>query len=249
MDDKTWLSRYLKHFINKVIHIFCGQLIRSRDTPSHPFAPRETLSMNLTEWLSIASICLLGAMSPGPSLTVVARHAVQQGQRAGIVAALSHGLAVTLYATLAVSGLHLIVSGSALIYSILQSLGAGFLCYLGLQALRSAVRGDAAPLLAQPPQLRRAAMDGFAVAFLNPKLALFFLALFSQFLSANTSSSEKAIMVATMGAIDAGWYCLTALLLTRPSRLARLRQQRRLLDAVFGILLFGLGLSVFVRAL
>ncbi|MEM0955225.1 MAG: LysE family translocator [Pseudomonadota bacterium] len=206
------------------------------------------MSINLTGWLSIAVICLLGAMSPGPSLAVIARHALQQGRQAGLVAALSHGLAVTLYAVLAVSGLVLVISRFPVMFSMLQYAGALFLCYLGALSLLAAVRPSEGSEKDTTAPLSRAARDGFGVAFLNPKLALFFLALFSQFLSTDTSSVDKLILVATMGTIDAAWYCLIALVLTHPGQVAFFQRLRRAIDGVFGCLLIGLGVSVLYQA-
>lgn len=202
--------------------------------------------MNSLDWLSLAAVCLLGAMSPGPSLAVVVRHTLQSGTPAGIAAGLAHGTGVALYALAVVSGLALLITTSPALYTGLQWAGAAFLAYLGLQSLRAGgedgAGAEARPVAGSP------ALHGFSIAFLNPKLAVFFLALFSQFLDPDAGLVEKAIMVATMGVIDGGWYCAVAALLGRPGLLEKLRASRRGIDRLFGIVLLALAVRIFATA-
>lgn len=199
--------------------------------------------MTLLDWLSLAAVCLLGAMSPGPSLAVVVRHTLQTGPSAGAAAALAHGFGVALYAVAVVSGLAVLITTSPTIYTAIQWAGAGFLAYLGIQALVSKPGGPDEPAQSVN-RSGSAALHGFSIAFLNPKLAIFFLALFSQFLDPGASLVDKAIMVVTMGAIDAGWYLTVAVLLGRPALLPRLQASRHIIDRVFGVLLLALALRL-----
>jgi threonine/homoserine/homoserine lactone efflux protein len=86
------------------------------------------------------------------------------------------------------------------------------------------------------------------VAFLNPKLAIFMLALFSQFLNPDAQALEKGIMVATVGVTDACWYSLIVALVSRKPFLKRLQRSAVLIDRVFGVILIVLALSVLLRA-
>ncbi len=61
--------------------------------------------MTLTLWLSLATVCTLGAMSPGPSLALVIRNTVQGGMQRGVATAIGHGLGIALYALLVAMGL------------------------------------------------------------------------------------------------------------------------------------------------
>ena len=78
--------------------------------------------MSFWEWLSLAGICLLGAMSPGPSLAVVAAQTLRGGAGYGIAAAVAHGFGVGLYAIAVVSGMAVIITTSPLLYSVIQYL-------------------------------------------------------------------------------------------------------------------------------
>lgn len=199
--------------------------------------------MNWLEWLSLAGICLLGAMSPGPSLAVVVSQTLRGGAGRGTLAALAHGAGVALYAVAVVSGLAVIVTASDRLYGLIQWAGALFLIYLGVKSLRS--RGNVSLDGAEEEaEAAGALIQGFSVAFLNPKLAVFFLALFSQFLTESVSLPQKVVMVATVGIIDAGWYTAVSLLLGRPKILERLRRSRGLIDRAFGIILIALAIRV-----
>lgn len=196
-------------------------------------------------WLSLFAICLLGAMSPGPSLAVVLAATVQHGRSGGYSAALAHGLGVALYGLLTITGLALLIARSPGIYTALQVLGAAYLVYMGVALMRSqgaSAVDDHHGALRSPP------VAGFLVAFLNPKLAVFMLALFSQFLQPTFGLPQKSIMVATVGITDACWYALITTVIARPNFLAALRNNARTLDRVFGVVLVALALSVLLNA-
>jgi threonine/homoserine/homoserine lactone efflux protein len=203
--------------------------------------------VEFSHWLSLFSICLLGAMSPGPSLAVVMGAALHGGRGAGFACAVAHGAGVGLYGLLTVTGLAVVVTRSPGLFLAIQLAGAIYLLYLGARSLRSG-RGPALPADDSAYIGRRPAVDGFLVAFLNPKLAVFMLALFSQFLHAGADALEKGIMAATVGITDALWYSLVVLLITRPAFLDRLRAGGRVIDRAFGVILVLLALTVMARA-
>lgn len=80
--------------------------------------------MTLATWLTVVTICILGAMSPGPSLALVLKQTLTGGRRNGIMTALSHGIGVGIYAFLSILGLAAIITASPTAFSILQWGGA-----------------------------------------------------------------------------------------------------------------------------
>jgi threonine/homoserine/homoserine lactone efflux protein len=166
--------------------------------------------MELSMWLSLVGICAMGAMSPGPSLAVVLSHSMSQGLKHGLVASLAHGIGVGIYAVLAVLGLAGLIEQFPSVYQFLLFGGAAYLVYLAVKILRA---NDSKFEVNQAPKasLLQAAQDGFAIAFLNPKLAIFFLALFSQFINPETMNMVYGfIMCMTVFVIDTLWYCLVS---------------------------------------
>ena len=203
--------------------------------------------MTLAAWLPLFVVCLLGAVSPGPSLAVVLRATIGGGQAAGLRAALAHGAGVGLYGLLTVTGLAVLLTRSPALFLALQVAGALYLLWLGAKSLLARSHATVADAQAQASQ--HPATEGFLVAFLNPKLAVFMIALFSQFLAPEFGITEKAIMVVTVGVTDAAWYGLVATLVSRPAFLARLRASEGAVNRAFGVILIALALSVIANAL
>ncbi len=202
--------------------------------------------MEITAWLSLASICILGAMTPGPSLAMVLKHTISGGRLNGIIASIAHGIGVALYALLTVLGMALIIKETPWLFNIIKYAGVAFLLWLAFKALTS--KSTLANIHAEKVKVswQQSAWEGFSVAFLNPKLALFFLALFSQFIHADASTQQKTIMVATVGGIDTLWYCLIALILSQSSVLTKLRANTHIIDKVTGIALIGVAMRVII---
>ena len=201
--------------------------------------------MELTSWLALAAICVMGAISPGPSLALIIRNTVQGGQGHGVVTALGHGLGVGIYALITALGLSVLITQTPLLFDLIRYGGAAFLAWLGVKALLARpASGDAANETVHGARGRQGAFEGFMVAFLNPQLAIFFIALFSQFVHAYTGWREGSIMMLTAGGIDALWYVLVALVLSRGPVLAWLKAKSFVIDKVSGLVLLGLALKV-----
>ncbi|MBQ4675697.1 LysE family transporter [Aeromonas hydrophila] len=207
-----------------------------------PLETRNT--MELTSWLALAAICVMGAISPGPSLALIIRNTVQGGQGHGVATALGHGFGVGIYALITALGLAILITQTPLLFDVIRYGGAAFLAWLGVKALLAKpAKGEASEEVHQL-RGRQGAFEGFMVAFLNPQLAVFFIALFSQFVHADTGWREGGIMMLTAGGIDAVWYMLVALVLSRGPVLAWLKAKSFVIDKVSGLVLLGLALKV-----
>lgn len=201
--------------------------------------------MEMTSWLALAAICAMGAISPGPSLALIIRNTVQGGQGHGVATALGHGLGVGIYALITALGLSVLITQTPLLFDLIRYGGAAFLAWLGIKALLAKpASGDSADETVHGARGRQGAFEGFMVAFLNPQLAIFFIALFSQFVHADTGWREGSIMMLTAGGIDALWYVLVALVLSRGPVLAWLKAKSFVIDKVSGLVLLGLALKV-----
>lgn len=175
-------------------------------------------------------------MSPGPSLAVVLRHTIQGGRRAGSVAALTHGLGIGLYALACISGLAFLLTTSPRLFQAFQWAGAAYLAWLGLKGLM-AKRGQGGDVEMTEPNDFGAARDGFLVVFLNPKIAVFFIALFSQVIGPETTLPARLAYATTAMVIDASWYLLVARVFSSQALLPRLRAQAVWMERLFGLIL------------
>lgn len=200
--------------------------------------------MTLATWLSIVAICILGAMTPGPSLAVVLRHTVTNSRQHGVAASIFHAAGVALWALLTVMGLAILVAESPVLFKVITWGGAGYLAWLGYKALTA--KGDGVLKVGETDHVSwwKAGLDGLMISLLNPKLALFFIALFSQFVSADQTLSDQLIMMATAGGIDGLWYVLVALVFSHSKVLTYLQKHTRWIDRITGGILIGLSARV-----
>lgn len=191
-----------------------------------------------TTWLTVLSICILGAMSPGPSLAVVLRHTLGGGRVHGCLAALAHGAGVGLYALLSISGLAVLITASPAVFRAFQWAGAAYLAWLGIRGLLAKAPQHEAP--AAVARGAGAARDGFLIAFLNPKIAVFLIALFSQVIGSDTPWTARALYAGTAWLTDTTWYLLVAWLFSTPRWLDWLRRNAVWFERLFGLILLAL---------
>ena len=86
--------------------------------------------------------------------------------------------------------------------------------------------------------------QGFLIALSNPKIAVFFVALFSQFIEPEASILEQFLIAATAAVIDAAWYALVAISISRASLMGQIKSRATLLNRYFGAILIGLSLTM-----
>jgi len=187
-------------------------------------------------WLTIAAVCATGAASPGPSLAVVVKNTVRGGRRMGVLTGLGHGLGVGIYAFLAVAGIATLVATTPGLQRGIELAGAAFLLWMTFGLLRSS--SDGSPEV-QPdvPRSHEGFTEGFLVSFLNPKIAVFFLALLGSFLPQDAGTGERVgVAILAMG-IDAGWYVFAALLLAGSGAADLLTRNRVAADRTLAVLL------------
>ncbi|MDX1398505.1 MAG: LysE family transporter [Oceanospirillum sp.] len=202
--------------------------------------------MSLVLWLSLLLICVLGAMSPGPSLAVVLRQTVSNGRGHGIAAGCAHALGVAVWAAATVWGLGVLVSRYETVYLALTWAGAAHLVWLGFNALRYASTPELQAENGTKETYWQAARSGLFISLLNPKLAVFFTALFSQFVTADQGLEAQLIMVLTASIVDGLWYTLVALLFSQAHLLAWLRRHVKRIEQMTGVVLIGLAVRVVV---
>jgi len=199
-------------------------------------------------WLLLALTLFAGAASPGPSLALVIRHAVNGGRGAGLSVAIAHGLGVGLYALAVVFGVATLLTLLSGVMLAVQIAGVMFLCYLGIGMIRSGLSPGTntpfSPASEHGPDSISYFRDGFLIVFLNPKIMVFFLAVFSQFLTSSQSLVAQIYAASLAGLIDALWYALVALLVSGSRVSGWLQRYRNRLDILFGLVLLGVSITI-----
>jgi len=200
--------------------------------------------MTFTIWLSLFTICILGAMSPGPSLAMVAKHSLAGGRLNGLATAWAHACGIGIYAFVTLIGLAVVLQQSPLLFKSISYAGAAYLAYLGYNAIRS--KGGVAARLESGEQTSvwQSAKEGFLISLLSPKIALFFIALFSQFVAVGDSITAKGLIVLTPLVVDGLWYTLITFLLSSPRLIDKIRSKALLIDRLSGVVLILLAARV-----
>jgi threonine/homoserine/homoserine lactone efflux protein len=190
------------------------------------------------EFLQVAVAHLLAVASPGPDFAIVLRQSVTHGRRAGLATSAGIGVAIGIHVTYSISGLALLGQGSAQGLALVQYAGAGYLAWLGLQCLRAGPV-TVTPELSTPAagvSDRGAFATGFLTCVLNPKAALFFVALFLLGVDPATPRWLQAGYGLWMAAVTFGWFCLVATLFTRPALRVRFLRLGPWLDRSLGVI-------------
>ncbi len=201
--------------------------------------------MSFIEWITLALVCLMGAISPGPSLLVVVNQTLNRSRLHGVVTAFSHGAMVGLWALVTVMGISQLLIHIPLLQTLLTLFAVGYLLYLARGAWRGGtLKIDQAEVSHR--SLLGAARDGAAIALFNPKLALFFLALFAPFVEENASFNEDLILVLTPWITDTSWYLIVALALSGTRGLRFLERHQRQVNRALAISLSLLAFLMFI---
>ncbi len=140
--------------------------------------------MSFLIFSQIFFVCLLGAMSPGPSMVVVINNAVFKNRYHGILTSIGHGVGITIYATFAVIGIGLIIKTNLFFFYGIKFLSVIFLIYLGIRSIINVNQIN----FNQKKEIRGSVtsfFEGFSISILNPKIFIWFMAIYSQFMSIN----------------------------------------------------------------
>lgn len=190
--------------------------------------------------LAASTVFFLGAISPGPSLLMVIRNTIVGGRRRGVMCAVGHGIGFGLYAGVAIFGLIVLLEQAPQVFLVLQLIGIALLFWYGWlmwhhakDEIEESIEGEA-----------RGFLEGFSIAFFNPKIALFLVAVLAQVLDAGMSLATKLVIGFIGMAIDMIWYVLVAVFLTGTPILDWLRDNGAIVNRVTALVLWGFACSV-----
>jgi RhtB (resistance to homoserine/threonine) family protein len=197
-------------------------------------------------WLLLLVVFPVALASPGPDFVMAVRNSVMYSRRAGVFTAIGFGLGVAVHVTYCLAGLALVIAQSVVLFNIIKWIGAAYLFYVGVKALRSrgmdaaGMTGGNAPSLTPAQALR----SGFVTNLFNPKATMFFLALFTQVLDPQLMTLHKLVYGLTCVVMTVLWFSVVATVLTAPPVRARFLRLSRWIDRVCGGLFIALGLKL-----
>jgi threonine/homoserine/homoserine lactone efflux protein len=192
--------------------------------------------------LTFLGLSVLLILTPGPNQALLTSRVLSGGRRAGLatVRGLTTGMAVHIVA--AAVGLSALLASSSQVFGWVKVVGGSYLVVLGVAALVRARRPalEAAPRLSGSPF-----RDGLLSMTLNPKAAVFFVAVVPQFVEPGPGASARvALLLVIYGALTLVFWLGFVLLLQRAQELVRRPAVRRWLERVTGCALVGLGVRL-----
>ena len=202
--------------------------------------------MDIKSLIGMSFVCAMGAISPGPSLAVVLRNTISGGRTQGVMTGIGHGIGLGIYAFIAVMGLSSLLLANKQIFNLLQWAGALVLIWLAFNMI-TYNQSDSSK--EHEGSGRRGFLEGFMIAFLNPKILVFMVAVFSQFINPDMTNSGRFIMAIMAGVIDTTWYVLVAAVLAGTPIVDKLRVNAVIIDRSIGMVLLMLAILLIVKTL
>jgi threonine/homoserine/homoserine lactone efflux protein len=194
------------------------------------------------EFLAFAVVLVL---IPGPDFAVVTKNTLVGGRGRGSWTALGVTSSNLAQGTAAAFGLSALIMRLQPLFQAIKWAGVAYLVYLGIQALRSARRGEYAPLDGDDTTGTAQNVAGWRQGFIsnitNPKVLVFYLAVLPQFLTPGAGLGWLLLLAWTLAALGLGYLLLLVTGLHGARRLLMRRNVRRALDATTAAVLLGFG--------
>ena len=199
------------------------------------------------QWIAFLVASILFIQVPGPSLLFTIGRALTVGRRDALLSVAGNGIGITIQVFLIAVGLDAVVTTSVAAYTVVKVVGATYVIWLGIQAIRH--RADARAALGAPVNGRpgRALRTGFIVGVTNPKTLVFFVAFLPQFVRAEVGHVgwQMSLLGLTFGALticsDTVWALAAS---TARDWFAREPHRLDRLGAAGGAMMVGLGATM-----
>ncbi|MFA5927279.1 MAG: LysE family transporter [Patescibacteria group bacterium] len=200
----------------------------------------------LPEFVTVVLIHLLAVMSPGPDFAMISRNSLVYSRKIGIYSALGLALGIMIHVTYSLVGIGFIISQSIILFSTIKLLGAAYLIWIGYKSLKakpvqqSAERNSQSKVISRSNAIRM----GLLTNALNPKVTLFFLALFTQVINPATPLVLRIAYGLETSLMTFLWFSFVATVLSHRKIKERFQAVQHKAEKVFGALLFALGLKI-----
>ncbi len=200
--------------------------------------------MELTQILTFAMVSGLLVMSPGPNGVLIAKTVPTSGRIAGFANITGFVAAFHVHGALSIFGISILLVRSAELFFWFKMAGAAYLTYIGLRALYEAWRGAVNTAPVKPASRKRtlfaASGEGFLTNVLNPKVSMFYLAAFPQFISTGPDSVQSAFLLVGIHALlNIIWFAAMVLLIDRLRAASHSVGVQRFIKGVTGLIFVG----------
>lgn len=195
----------------------------------------------MLDWLLFLGITVGGAMVPGANFAVVLRNTLNGSRRSGLLTVCGLATALMIHGTLTLFGISALIQNSPAAFEAIRWLGAAYLILLGGWQL---FHRQPAQETVKPKQGGSPFLAGLLISLFNPKVLVFFLAIFSQVLSPEQSLASKLLYVATPALAEISWFMLVLALLGTPAIRHWLMGVKSKLERFLGGAMVALGIKI-----
>jgi threonine/homoserine/homoserine lactone efflux protein len=199
-----------------------------------------------SQWLAFLVASILFIQVPGPSLLFTIGRALTVGRREALLSVVGNAIGVTAQVALVAIGLGAVVAASATAYTAIKVLGAAYVVWLGIQAIRHRADARLAMESAAPVRRGHPVRIGFTVGATNPKTIVFFVAFLPQFTDPTGSVGLQTMLLGLVFGVlamasDGAWALAAG---TARTWFARRPQRLDALSATGGTMMVGLGATM-----
>jgi threonine/homoserine/homoserine lactone efflux protein len=202
--------------------------------------------MDSIQIVSFTLMALLLVVSPGPNGLLIAKTVPAAGKNAGFANVAGFLAAFYLHGTLSVLGISVLLMQSAEAFMLVKIIGAIYLCFIGVKSLFGAFKqvepkADKKPIVSQRT-LFKYFLEGFLTNALNPKVSMFYLAAFPQFIPLGDNAIAYGFLLVTIHSVmNMLWFTGMVVMLSKLAGFAKNQVTQRLLKSVTGLVFIGFG--------
>lgn len=205
--------------------------------------------MELTTILAFMTVTALLVISPGPNGVLIAKTVPTSGKLAGFANIAGFVTAFYIHGAFVMFGLSMLLLRSAELFFVVKMLGAAYLCYVGVKALMQAWQGKVVAEAVTPARRRRtlvaAYIEGLLTNALNPKVSIFYIAAFPQFLPLeSTTAANVFLLVFLHSMINLVWFSAMVMVFSRLTGFVRSGRAERWIKAITGVVFIGFGMKL-----
>ena len=205
----------------------------------------ELLLHNQLEIIAITSVALMMAISPGADFVLVTRNSLTYSRNTGLYTTLGITLGTWVHIMYCIAGLAIIINTSPILFSIIKYLGACYLIFIGYLSITPKSIDD----YEQHENTRiikpiKALMSGFISNALNPKTTLFFLGIFSQFVTIDTPIIIQLVYGSIISLAHLLWFSILSCFLTQRKFIHKVKKYQTVINRFMGITLIALGIKL-----
>ena len=195
----------------------------------------------------VITISCLGMISPGPDFVLVLKNSLSYNRKMALMTCLGVISAIAIHMSYCVAGIAVLITATPWLYNALRYAGATYLLWIGIKALLA--KSNATTYVSKQTQpinvtAKAAFMQGLLCNLLNPKATLFFLAIFTQLLNADSTIMDKLLVAFIIWLEALLWWPLVVFIFQTQIVQRRYFKLQFIIDKLLGVILILLGVKV-----